>query len=212
MKKLLILLSMAAVLAGCGKGNKENPKASYLPGFWVCTERLHGAAVDKDPLAFEFKSYKEAHRNSNGYTSIYDWGFQGEQLVFSGMAVNPAIELLQLDSKHMKWNWTLNGETWTETFANVTAFLLDGKWKARYMNADTVYDVVFTSNGNSTWQNGSKIESIQWFMEINDNGHILLYFQDNGIIGDRFLLNQVVSDNELDWMRTHDSVHLKMTK
>ena len=126
------------------------------------------------------------------------------------MAVNPTIELLQLDSKHMKWNWTLNGETWTETFANVTAFLLDGKWKARYMNADTVYDVTFTSNGNSTWQNGSYVESILWFVEINDNGHILMYFQDK-VLGDHFILNQV-SDSELDWVRTHDSVHLKMTK
>ena len=211
MKRFIILLSMVAVLAGCGKGNKENPKASYMPGFWLCTESIHNNVADPAPLAFDFKAYNEVHRNYDGYTTIYDWNFQGDQLVFSGMAVNPTIELLQLDSKHMKWNWTLNGDTWTETFANITAFLLDGTWKVRYMNADTVYDVMFFANGDSNWQNGNNIESIQWTLEINDQAHILLSFLDNGIMGDRFIINNV-SDTELDWVRTHDSVHLKMTK
>lgn len=181
MKRILILLSVAAALVACKKDKTPALTDADLIGTWFCTESIDpdNHKENNPGEVLIFWTDHTAGLYFDGMSHSWNWFIQDGKLIFmEGPYCDPETTIAFRDGKHMKLDWIWGEEgLYQESFIRMES-ILPGTWTVSWPGRS--YTVTITADGNSSWVlNGTVVGSYSWAMDHNDN-YPLIKFNGGG--------------------------------
>lgn len=157
MKRLLPILAISLVLAGCEKGAKDSSSSSESPlvGIWCWTESitLDSGSPSTGYFFYEFNA-DHTGRDYLGAGASLTWSLSGDKLKIRSEGGDYDCQILHLDKKHLAIKAEEVGYPgeFFAYFTNVSS-TLPGVWKGIVNDFDEELSISISSSGTSSWKN-----------------------------------------------------------
>ena len=166
MKRILFFLSVAVLLAGCGK-DKVSFKESDLVGTWAHLKSVNAYGDVSENLQVT-EVLKANHECVTYYSMNHDtgtWELNGSELNIGGAKST----IVSLTSKYLTTKVVEKEGTYTDTYVKMESLMV-GTWTISWTLGTAQY-ASFNANGTSSWQNainGSDMGTPNWTIGVNE--------------------------------------------
>lgn len=169
MKKILFILTLAAVVAGCKKDGINITEADIL-GTWIhqLTVNPDGTTAEDEPLVMEVTADHEMTMYAGGNYETYSWKINGNQIATEDIhGDGDVFTVSKADGKHLVYSWKTELGTYKGTWINIEK-VLPGEWTVQWLAAAQYVNI--KEDGTSVWTDvatGKPAGTYSWEIHID---------------------------------------------